>query len=168
MDAIEFAMQMELEGREFYRRSAQNTSEPELKEILQYLADEETRHYNFFKRLSEGRSQEAEHELEAGTSLQDTRNLFVQLSEEGKDKRFEENARVVWLEAMKIEEKSVRLYTTESRKERNPERRALLSRIAEEEQNHVYLIDNVLSFMTDPAAFNESQKFAKFKSWEGK
>ena len=168
MNVIEFAMQMELDGREFYLRSAQNAPEPELKEILKYLADEETRHYNFFKRLHDGKTAEAEKELDAGTSLKETKNVFVKLSEAGKEKEFGDGARKVWTEAMKIEEKSVDLYTSEAAKESDPERKALLSRIAAEEQNHVYLIDNVLSFMTDPGEFVDSQKFANFKSWEGR
>ena len=168
MNVIEFAMQMELDGREFYLRSAENAPEPELKEILKYLAEEETRHYNFFKRLHDGKTAEAEKELAAGTSLRDTKNIFVQLGEAGKDKEFGDGARKVWLEAMKIEEKAVKMYTSEAEKESDAERKAMLTRIAEEEQNHVYLIDNVLSFMTDPNEFVNSQKFANFKSWEGR
>ncbi len=168
MSVIEFAMQMELDGRDFYLRSAENVSQPELKEILKYLADEENRHYNFFKRLHDGQTAAAEEELDARTPLRETKNVFVKLSEEGKEKEFGDGARKVWLEAMSIEEKSVDLYTTEADKETDADRKALLNRIAAEEQNHVYLIDNVLSFMTDPGEFIESQKFAKFKSWEGK
>jgi rubrerythrin len=168
MDVIEFAMQMELDGRDFYLRSSQHVKQPELQEILKYLADEENRHYNFFKRLHDGQMEAAIQELDTSTSLKQTKNVFVKLSEEGKEKEFGDDARKVWLEAMNIEEKSVKLYTTEAAKETDAERRELLNRIAAEEQNHVYLIDNVLAFMTDPGEFIESQKFAKFKSWEGK
>ena len=169
MDIIEFAMQMELDGKEFYERSAQNAATPEFKEILRNLAEEEQRHYTFFKRLIEGNSDPAQKELEKGRSRMATiRNTIVLLTESDNEHSFGADARSVWTEALKIEVSAERMYREEAKKEKNSERKNLLNRIADEEQNHVYLIDNVLLFLTDPQTFIYSRQFADFKSWEGR
>ena len=167
MDIIQFAMQMELDGKTFYEKAAAKSSQPELKEIFTYLADEEERHFRFFKMLADGNFKKAGEALDSQASLQTTKNVFVQLIEENQDKRFGNDSRAAWEEALKIEEKAVKLYTEEANKESDPARRAMLERIADEERNHVYLIDNMLSFMSDPQSFADSKEFASFKSWEG-
>lgn len=169
MDIIEFAMQMELDGKEFYERSAASAATPELKEILQNLAEEEQRHYKFFKLLIEGDSNSAKKELTNGRSaMAAIRNVFVKLTAGDNEHSFGGDARAVWSEALKIEVSAERMYREEAKKEKNNERKKLLNRIADEEQNHVYLIDNVLLFLTDPQTFVNSKKFSDFKSWEGR
>jgi rubrerythrin len=169
MDVIDYALQMEKDGKAFYERSAAASPHDEIKQIFQYLAEEEDRHYNFFKRLKEGDSAGAEEELNTDRpTIAGTKNVFVQLAEDKRENSFGEDVRSVWKEALKIEEAAVRLYTEHARKETNVERKGLLERIAEEERNHIYLIDNMLSFMADPDTFVDSKKFADFKSWEGR
>ena len=51
MNIVKFAMQMELDGKLFYQQAAATAAQPELREILLYLADDEQRHYMFFKKL---------------------------------------------------------------------------------------------------------------------
>jgi rubrerythrin len=169
MNIIDYALQMELDGKAFYERSAQQTQHPELKKILFNLAEEEQRHYQFFKRLKEGQDQIAAAEMESGTpTLNVNKTLFRQMAEQGKAASFGEEARKVWGEALKIEEKVERMYREEAGKETDPGRRKLLTRIADEEKSHVYLIDNMLSFMADPQGFTESANYKNFLSWEGR
>lgn len=167
MDIVQFALQMELDGKAFYEKAAAGAKSKDLREIFQYLANEEERHYKFFRMMAEGKIELASKALESGTALRDTKNVFVQLIQENKDKRFGEDTRSAWVEALKIEQKAVTLYADEAEKETDANRKSLLKRIADEERNHVYLIDNMLSFMTDPQAFSSSQQFAAFRSWEG-
>ncbi|UCC45267.1 MAG: ferritin family protein [Candidatus Zixiibacteriota bacterium] len=168
MNIVKFAMQMELDGKAFYQQAAAAAVQPELRDILLYLADEEQRHFMFFKKLSEGDTSAAQEELtNKDASLKDTKNVFVQLTENGTETSFGDDARSTWEEALRIEEKAVKMYSEEALKESDPHRRALLERIADEERNHVYLIDSVLSFMTDPESFADSKKYSDFQSWEG-
>jgi rubrerythrin len=168
MDIIDFALQMELDGRTFYEQSAAKASHPELKKILLNLADEEQRHYLFFKRLKEGNERNAAAELEAGSPTLDlNRTLFRQMAQQGKQASFGDDVRKVWTEALKIEEKVEQMYREEAAKETDATRKKLLSRIADEEKSHVYLIDNMLAFMSDPSGFADSANFKNFLSIEG-
>lgn len=169
MNVIEYALQMELDGRDFYRRSAQAAPNSELRKILLNLADEEDRHYQFFKKLKEGDDTSAASALMAKSHISSAnRTIFKELAEQGKQASFTGELRQVWTEALKIEEQVEQMYRKEAGKESDPARKKLYNLIADEEKSHVYLIDNILSFLADPQGFTESSRFKSFLSWEGR
>ncbi len=169
MKVLEYAMQMELDGMTYYDKSADQVSQPEVKKILKTLAEEERRHYNLFKRMQTSSVREAERELDASPSaMATTKNIFQEMVEQKKYATFANEARQIWQHALKLEEKSEKLYRDEAAKESDSTRRFLLERLADEEKNHVYLIDNMLSFMADPQGFTDSATFKNFRSWEGR
>jgi rubrerythrin len=169
MDNIfEFAMQMELDGRQFYLDGAERTSNAGLQKILKQLADEEHRHYHVFKRLRDGDVTDAAEEMKTSKGgLTLTKSLFREMAEQGKTTLPGETERAVWIEAREIEEKSVQMYSEEAARQTDQKRKALLIQLAEEERTHVHLIDNVLSFLSDPTGFQDSQNYRNFMSWEG-
>ncbi|MCD6249428.1 MAG: ferritin family protein [candidate division Zixibacteria bacterium] len=165
MDVIKYAMQMELDGVKFYEQAARAAPD-KLREIFEHLADEERRHFKFFYSLSEGQTDKARKNL-ISDSLGESKNIFVQMIEQNAQTEFSDEVREVWRQAREIEEKAVAMYTDEAEKENNVTRKDLLWKIAEEERRHIYLIENVLSFLIDPQGFAASQQYASFKSAEG-
>jgi rubrerythrin len=167
-DIFEYAMQMELDGKAFYEKSAAATAQPELKKILLQLAQEEDGHYRFFKRMKEGQTDVAAEVSADRPAMLTSKNLFQQMTLNGAQKPFGEDAKSVWSHALKIEEKAVKTYSEEAAKERDTARKRLLELIADEERTHVYLIDNILSYMVDPKGFVDSANYRNFMSWEGR
>jgi rubrerythrin len=168
MDIIEFALEMELDGKAFYQRSAAATSDPELKEMLTMLAEEEDRHYRFFKRLKDGETELAAKELNTRvTTLHQAKNIFEDLSQREIAKPFGEDVVSAWKEALRIEEKAEKFYREKANAERNADRRRLLNLIADEELNHVHMIDGILTYLKYPDTFADSTQFKSFMSWEG-
>ncbi len=169
MEILEYAMKMELDGKAFYEKSAAQTSVPELKKILLQLAEEELKHFHFFRQMKEGNRAEAEATIAVtGSTLLNSKNLFQQLTDQGKQSSFGSEVRAIWTEALKIEERAEKAYRDEAAKEADMSKRALLTKIADEEQTHVYLVDNILSFMSDPSGFMDSANYRNFMSWEGR
>jgi rubrerythrin len=166
MEIIRFAMQMEIDGQRFYEKAAADSPLKELKEIFMYLAEEEKRHFKFFKSLADGESDKAAKELSGG-SMEKSKNIFLKMLESGETKNFGDQVKQAWKKALEIEEQAVKLYTEEAKRESDAKRQELLNKIAAEERNHVYLVTNILSYIQDPETFAESQRFAAFKSWEG-
>ena len=168
MDILDFALQMELDGKAYYVRGAAESNDPQIKKILTTLAEEEAGHYKVFRALKEGQYATAREALnnKSGTPAL-AKNVFRQLAASGQKRPYSDSARALWKEAMTVEEKSERLYREAAQKETDQTRRDLLNRIADEEKNHIYLIDNMLSFMQDPAGFVQSANFRDFMSWEG-
>ena len=169
MDIYKFAMQMELDGKAFYEKGAAAADDENLKQIFLTLAEEEQRHYDIFKRLDAGELKAAEDFTKnRGKTIATTKNLFRKMTEAGQDTLPGDDVRAVWKEAVGIEEKSEKFYREQAAKEKDAERKSILNRIADEEKNHIYLIDNMLSFLKDPQTFVASSQFASFKSWEGR
>jgi len=169
MDILDFAMQMELDGRKFYLAGADQTQEEHLKEIYLKLAEEEHRHYNVFKRLKEGDIEAAEGAMKSqDETILLTKNLFKEMAEKGLKGLPGESEKEIWTEAREVEEKSVKMYSEEAEKQSDPAKKELLTRLADEERTHIYLIENILTFLKDPSGFQKTQDYKNFMSWEGR
>ncbi|NMC42840.1 MAG: hypothetical protein GYA46_02890, partial [candidate division Zixibacteria bacterium] len=81
---------------------------------------------------------------------------------------FGNDALSAWKEARRVEEKSAAFYLDQVAAESDPGRKALLEQIAEEERNHIALIDGIMVFLKQPAAFADSAQFKNFLSLEGR
>ena len=168
MDIFEFAMQMELDGKAFYEKGAAAAPNDEIKQILLTLAEEEERHFKIFKRLRDGDVVKAEDFANnRAKTISITKNLFQQMADEGKENLFGDEALGLWKEAIQVEEKSEKMYREEAEKESSDQRKSLWNKIADEEKNHIYLIDNMIRFMTDPNGYTDSARYGNFMSWEG-
>ncbi|MEZ5359294.1 MAG: ferritin family protein [Candidatus Zixiibacteriota bacterium] len=168
MDIIDFAMQMEKDGKAFYEKSAAETSDPELKQILLQLAEEERNHYEFFRRMKEKPTDLTAADVLTGKStLNQVKNIFEVMASKKEHKSFGENVISVWTQALRIEEKAVKLYSEEAAKEKDDARKTLILRIAKEEESHVQMIDSVLMYVKHPEAFAASAQYKNFRSLEG-
>ena len=168
MNIFEFAMKMEIDGKKYYESKAAITKEKSLKEILLTLAEEEMNHFNFFKKMKDGKTETALKELNSSTkTLNKIQNIFVEMSQDKDQKNFGESDIEVWTEALKIEEKAESFYRKKAEIESDAKKKKLLILIAEEEQRHVHMIEGVLSYLKFPEAFAESAQFNNFQSLEG-
>ena len=168
MNILDYAMQMELDGQKYYEQSAQKMPRPELKQILLTLAEEEVKHYQFFKKMKEQGAAGAKSVIDATPSAAlSVKNVFQALISSGQSTMYGEDVRAVWQKALEVEEKAERLYREEAAKETDDAKKMLLNRIADEEKTHVYLVDNMLSFLSDPTGFTDSANYRHFQSWEG-
>jgi rubrerythrin len=168
MDIFDFAMQMERDGQAFYNKYAATTTEPALREIFKTLAEEEARHLSIFKSMKDGNSDLAAREIGGrGNTLETVKNIFVEMSERREKKAFGADITAVWVEALRIEEKSEKFYRERASAETDERKKEWLNALADEEKSHIYMIDGVLTFLKHPTTFAESAQFRNFQSWEG-
>ncbi|HOP07077.1 MAG TPA: ferritin family protein [candidate division Zixibacteria bacterium] len=167
-EVIKFAMQMELDGKAFYEKGAAVAVDPAIKDIFKTLAEEEAKHFTIFKSMRDGALEEARAGMAARTQTPKlAKNIFKQLTEAGRDSIAAEGALETWQEAMRVEEKSEKLYRDAADKENDAVLKGLLNTIADEEKNHIYLIENMILFIKDPQGYAASSNYASFMSWEG-
>jgi rubrerythrin len=168
MDIFEFAMKMEIDGKHYYEEQAAKTKQKELKEILKTLAEEEQRHFNFFKKMRDGETANAADEIKTSTpTLARVKNIFIELGADKSKKSFGKDEQAVWTEALRIEEKAESFYRDKAKEEKDETLRRLLLLIAEEEQNHVHMISSVMTYLKFPDTFADSAQFKNFQSLEG-
>jgi rubrerythrin len=136
--------------------------------IFEFAMQMEHKHYHIFKKLRSGESAAA---IAVGKTHSKTlaavKSIFVELSNSTEHASFSRDERSIWAEALKIEEQSEKFYREKAEEEDDVRTRNLLNMIANEERNHIYLIDSVLTYMKFPDTFSDTAQFKDFQSLEG-
>ena len=165
VNIYDFALKMELDGKSFYTKQAETTDVPGLRTIFSRLAEDEQKHYDAIQRLKKRSGP-----LNMATSivLEETKNVFQQLSESGKTPESISDDLEGYRYAMKVEAESFRLYEDAAGKENDEAVRQVLLRIAEEEHEHFNILENVYHFVNAPnqyLAWGEFSNLDEFRNF---
>lgn len=153
MTIYEFAMQMERDGEAFYRDLAARTSQPGVKRILTILAEDEVKHYHVVEQMAKN----AAVDMAETTVLADARNIFAGMQGTAFDL---EGIQVdLYRQAQEIERQSQAFYEEKAGEVSDPPAKALLLKIADEEQRHYFLLDHIVEFMDRPRTWIEDAEF---------
>lgn len=147
MNIFDYAMQMELDGKAFYEKLAEESETDGLKTIFRSLALDEEKHYDLFRQLKE---QGAVMSMVDSKSLDGAKNVFIRLQEQGVAPGADAKNLEAYQYAMQVEADSATLYQEAADKETNQEIRDILLRIAVEERKHLNIIENVFEFVNAP------------------
>ena len=158
MNVLDFAIEMENDGFEYYKDLADSSTLPGLKTIFTSLAADELKHAKVFKALNTG---ETVGEMPASETLETSKNLFKQLSGVSEELKNIADSLKAYQHAMKLEANSFRFYEEVAEKETNPTVKALLLQIAEEEHTHFNILENVYSFVNAP---NQNLEWGEFSN----
>jgi rubrerythrin len=150
MDILEHAMQMELDGEQYYRELAAKTDDEGLAGILTRMADDEVKHYNTFKQL---REQQAPEMAAEGVS-EGARTLFAELAEKGRGFGLDASQVALYEKARDVERDARDFYLEKAADLASPEARALVKRIADEEELHYQLLSSIVEFVARPVPGN--------------
>lgn len=159
MNIFEFAMKMELDGKAYYEKLAEGTSESGLKAIFTKLAADEQKHYDTIVTLKT----DATCSMPDTIILNEAKNLFENLL---KNKDITDSLKKSldgYQHARKIEADSVRFYEDLAQKETNPELGQIFTRIAGEEKVHYNILDNLYDFVLEPQYFLAWREFSNIK-----
>jgi rubrerythrin len=159
MNAFEYAMKMEEDGKAYYEEQAGKMANPAMKQIFEELARDETKHYETFKAMRDGKT--TDYEAAFKTKILDTtKNVFQKMRDEGKEiADFAEGVRQVWDKAREIEDKSEKFYREQAGATDDEGRKKLWSRIADEEHKHWVAINNVVKFIDRPNQWLENAEW---------
>ncbi len=155
MGIYEYAMQMELEGKAWYEERAAKTQHPGLRKILQAMAEDESKHYDVFKAMSENQQVPA---VEKSAVLEQASSFFEHLSEAGAPE-FDATEITLWEELRAHEEKAEQFYREKAETAASAAEKAALIEIADEEHRHAVLIDNMIDFLRQPDIWLENAEW---------
>ncbi len=153
-EALSMAIEMEQEGRTFYLKTAEKTTDKMTKEVFEFLANEESKHIDaiktFYDNVIAG-TKSNYHEIIGGNTPEIAKkaiyNLFKGLSEKvptdkpdieayGFARDFEKNGEKFYREAaQKAEDENVKL---------------LFEFLVDEEVRHFEMIDDSMAFLENP------------------
>jgi rubrerythrin len=157
MNIFDFAIKMEVDGKNFYEKMASESRIAGLKTIFSRLAEDEQKHFDIFQALK-GQTQKAV--MEDSTVLEKSRNIFEELLQGGVRPEPVATDLEGYQYAMKLEEDSFRLYEDAAAKEQNVEVKHLLLRIAKEERNHFAILQNIFDFVNAPNEYLAWREFS--------
>jgi len=155
VNAFYFAMKMELDGKAYYEKMAEDTRLPGLKTLFMMLANDEQKHFETIRAIQTG----AHSTMADSTILDGARNVFFDLKAENTILDGMDKGLAACMHAMKIEEDSERLYLDMAAKETNPDLAGIMLRLANEEKKHFIVLENLYDFTLRPKYFFDWQEF---------
>jgi rubrerythrin len=147
---------MEKDGEAFYRGLAQKSDNKGLTSIFNMLADAEVKHYHIVEQLNQGADVP---ELAEDTLFDDSKNVFVQMKETDRGFDFDTSQKAVYIKALDIEKESHNFYRGKAEDVDSEEKKALLLRLAEEEKKHMFLMQNIIEFISRPETWLEDAEW---------
>jgi len=156
MNIYQYALQLEKDSENYYRELAQKTENIGLQNILKMLAEEEVKHYKIIEQMMKG---EASPELAETDLLKKAKNIFMKIK--GKEIVFKFDLAQVdfYRKAQEFEEKSYKYYKEMSDKVEIELQKKILIKLAEEEKKHLFLLENVVEFLSRPETWIENAEF---------
>lgn len=155
MDIFAYALQMEKDGERFYREIASQTDDPGIKTIVTMLADEEVKHYEAIEGMRQGHS-----DLMAETRILDeARNIFVQMKEEGREPAADTDQIQLYEKAQQIEKRSQQFYQEKADQSDKDDQKRLFGQLAAEEEKHYRLLESIVAFVSKPKQWLENAEW---------
>jgi rubrerythrin len=155
MDIYDFAMKMEKDGEAYYRGLAEKTENAGLRNILDMLADAEMRHYHLFRGMRENSPVEASD----SPILEGVKNVFVALKEQEGAAGVDSSEADLYRKAQGIEEESRDFYRSKAEEIGDQAHREIFLKIAEEEQKHYLILENIIEFVSRPEQWLENAEW---------
>ncbi len=156
LEALQIAIQMEIDGKEYYLKTSQNSSNEMGEKLLQSLAEAEDIHRQKFIEIYDAiRSKKAwpkvEFEPDGGKSL---RTIFAMATEEmaATIKPLPDELDAVQT-AMSMENKSLDFYKNQETKATDDTEKGFYESLAAEERQHHMVLLDYYEYLKDPAGW---------------
>lgn len=144
MHPLDFAMEMELEGKKFYLEQADLMEDSLLKEVFVTLADEEEKHYQLLKKIKDSEIYDYVESMNLSREL----SIFTKPPKIAEDKNV--SYITIYQEAIELEKKAINLYRELAQKAGSDSERNIFLRLEREEEIHRRTLWEVLQFLQRP------------------
>lgn len=163
MDPYTFAMDMELDGIDYYKKLEKASNNKNVKSIFNILADEELKHYFAIKEYREHKT------FTPQTDLSNIDNIFEKLMDNKDEYESHNDQKDVYAHALDLEEESIKFYVEQRDKSTDNNEKLLFQQLINEEKKHKLLIKNIIDFVSKPEdlrgvkTVNSDPEFARWK-----
>lgn len=144
MNIFDFALRMEHDGKVYYKKVAAKCEDEWLKGIFEFLALEESKHYNIFNDM---KNKNINLKINDTTDLKKYTNIFQEKSQEELLKSLSQVQTSIYVAAAEDEKKSINLYEKMLGEIEEEEEKQILLAIIEEEKKHLKFMEEVIELM---------------------
>jgi rubrerythrin len=156
MNIYQYAMKLEKNSENYYIKLMSKTDDAGLKTILKMLADEEVKHFGIVEQMAKT---DTNPELAETEILKNAKNVFVKIRGKNLKFNFDMVQADFYRKAQEFEEKSHQHYLEMSDKVEYEVTKNLLLKLAEEEKKHIFLLENLVEFVSRPETWIENAEF---------
>jgi rubrerythrin len=155
MDIFDFAIEKEQLSEQFYRELAERAPHKGLISIFTMLADEEHTHLQVVAKMKEGASATVTETI----LLTNAKTIFAKMRQSKEKFKFGDSQIDLYKKARDIEKDSRSFYRQKAQESENPAHKAIFNTLAEEENKHYFLLDNIIEFVSRPQIWLENAEF---------
>jgi rubrerythrin len=154
MNIYDFAMQMEQDQENFYRKLIARTKDTGVQRILNMLAEDEAKHYRIVRQL---KANAPAPEMADTAVLGEAQTIFAQM--QGQDFDLGGLQVEIYQQAQELEHESRDFYSDQASKAENVAHKQLFLKLADEERRHYFLLDHMIEFVNRPRRWIEDAEF---------
>jgi len=156
MTSLEFAIAMENDGEQYYKKQAELNKDNAMHVVFLLLAKDEANHARVLKEKFEKK----ESQLKNNTVLKEANNVFVEIKNFLNTHSSESQEQItVYEEALKREKESIVLYEKLTKESKDDADRDLFKHLVEQEKDHYNIFDNLITMVRRPEDWIESAEF---------
>ncbi len=155
MNAIDYALAFEEEGKNFYNELALKAKKDEIRSIFLMLAEDESRHYKIIEKIKEG-----VFAYLPTSTFNNVPTLFQKLKNQ--NTVFSDNQSLLdtYNSAIEIEIQSRDFYKQQALSSNSPEEKEILEMLSKEEDKHRIILENLMEFIRKSQEWVESAEFS--------
>lgn len=155
MDIFDFAMEKEQLAEQYYRKLAESAPHKGLVSIFTMLADEELTHYDVVLKMKQGVPAKVADTI----LLTNAKTIFAKIRQSREKFKFGDTQIDLYKKARDIEQDSRAYYRQKAGETQEPRQKAIFNTLAEEENKHYFLLDNIIEFVSRPKTWLENAEF---------
>jgi rubrerythrin len=155
MDIFDFAMEKEQFAEQYYRKLAESAPHKGLVSIFNMLADEEHTHCQVVSKMKQGVTAEVADTI----LLTNAKTIFAKMRQGREKFKFGDTQIDTYKKARDIEQDSRSFYRHKAKEAEDPRQKAVFNTLAEEENKHYFLLDNIIEFVSQPKTWLENAEF---------
>jgi len=156
MNIYQYALKLEKESESYYNELISKTSDVGLQTILKMLADEEVKHFRIIEKMMEN---DACPKCAESDILKNSKNIFMKIKGKKFTFDFHSTQADFYRKAVEFEKKSYKNYLEMSEQVEDEAKKKLLLKLADEEKKHMFLIENLVDFVSRPETWIENAEF---------
>lgn len=153
MDVLSKAINMEIEGAEFYRNLAKNSKSNSLKVILNLLAEDEEKHEKTFRAWKNNKKVA----MVESKTISEVDSIFQDVQKEDFIKAHSQLE--LYMKARDMEQQGIDYFTEQKENPENELNIEIIDKIIAEEKRHYKLLTNIIEFIATPDDWVESAEF---------
>ena len=155
MNNLDFAMNMELEGKRYYEEQAANNKDNELYIVFMLLADSESKHAELLLK----RIKLEELSLEAKSAVPEIKSVFAGLADFNTSMVKSPSQLDAYRLAVSQEEKSIELYQDMLNAAADQKDKELFEFLLQQEKEHLILFEELVTMLIRPEEWVEAAEF---------